>query len=420
MSSEGLKDLTMAPEDVSVATEDLSVAPEDLTVAPEGLMPAPRSVGIAITGRCNLSCKYCFYADEMTALSDLPAERWLAFFDELGELAVHRVTLTGGEAFTRPDLFELIDGVIANRMRYSILSNGTLLTPKVLAQFELGKRRLRLDSIQISIDGSRAEIHNRSRPDSFERALRGLRLLVEHEFPVTVRVTVNPHNLDDLGNIARLLLEEVGLPGFSTNEAFPMGAGADGGAGADSGASGEGKYSVPGKCSGNPILLTREQRQQAMDILTALNERYEGRIGAQAGPLALAREFADIEARLARGETEMPGRGKLTSCGGVWDKVDIQHDGTIVPCHVLPTLPMGVIGVDALKEVWAHHPAINAVRRRRSIPIRSLPTCGDCPYAGFCAGGCPGVAMLDSGELNRRDPASCYRVHLGEDPFDVL
>jgi len=61
-----------------------------------GLMPTPRSVNIAITGRCNLRCKYCFYADEMTALTDLPTERWLAFFDELGRLGVMDVCLTAG------------------------------------------------------------------------------------------------------------------------------------------------------------------------------------------------------------------------------------------------------------------------------------------------------------------------------------
>ena len=48
------------------------------------------------------------------------------------------VTLTGGEVFTRPDLFELIDGVIANRMRYTLLSNGTLIDENVLAKFESG------------------------------------------------------------------------------------------------------------------------------------------------------------------------------------------------------------------------------------------------------------------------------------------
>ncbi len=93
-------------------------------------MASPRSVDISVTGRCNLKCGYCFYADEMTELADLPTERWLSFFEELGALAVQTVCLSGGEAFTRPDLFELIDGIIDNRMRYSMLSNGTLISEK--------------------------------------------------------------------------------------------------------------------------------------------------------------------------------------------------------------------------------------------------------------------------------------------------
>jgi len=105
-----------------------------------------------------------------------------------------RVTLTGGEALSRRDFFELVDGVIANRMRYSVLSNGTLITGKTIAEFQTGKRRQRLDSIQLSIDGSSSEIHDHSRPNSFDRAVRGLNLLKEAGFPVTVRITINRFN----------------------------------------------------------------------------------------------------------------------------------------------------------------------------------------------------------------------------------
>ena len=76
------------------------------------VMPTPRDLSIAITGRCNLRCQYCFYADEMAALSDLPTERWLAFFEELGKLGVMDLSMMGGEAFARPDLFELVNGAV--------------------------------------------------------------------------------------------------------------------------------------------------------------------------------------------------------------------------------------------------------------------------------------------------------------------
>ncbi|MCX6689171.1 MAG: radical SAM protein [Methanoregula sp.] len=366
----------------------------DLTVPPKGVLQAPKSVDLSLTGRCNLSCKYCFYADSMTTRIDLPTERWLDFFCELGGLGVQRVCLSGGEIFIRPDIFSLIDGVIANRMRYSILSNGTLVTQDVIASLSEGNRRLRLDSIQVSIDGSCADIHDLSRPHkSFSRAIRGLQLLVEAKFPATVRVTLNHHNINDLEKIAQLLIDDIGLSGFSTNEAEAMGT---------------------ARCNGENIMLSEEERRQAMKALTELNVQYSGRIGAAAGPLARAKMVREIEEKISHGETGTPGRGTLCSCGGVFSKMAVLHDGTMVPCNMLPTLTMGVIGMHSLKEAWLTSPAINAVRRRRDIPLSALPECADCRYTGFCAGGCPASIMAKSGRLIGTDPQSCFRVYSGE------
>jgi len=381
-----------------MSTEQLSIT--DVTVPPPGLPRFPKEMNLCITGRCNLKCRYCFYADEMSARNDLPTERWLALFEELGELGVQRVCLSGGEAFTRKDIFELIDGVVASKMRYQMLTNGTLITPDTVKAFEVGKRRLRLDSIQVSIDGSRAEIHNRSRPpNSFDRALAGLRLLKAAGFPVTVRVTVNRANLDDLPNVARLLLEDVGLRSFSTNEAETMGS---------------------ARCYGDSMVLTPAERRRAMTTLADLNKKYDGRINANAGPLALAKHFAEIEESLARGETSRPGRGKLCACGGVFGKMAILHDGTIVPCDMLPTLTMGVFGLHSLADAWRSSPAINAVRYRHDIPLESLPSCRGCAYLGFCTGGCPASVMARLGKLNARDPLVCYRIFKGEEPGDAV
>ena len=76
----------------------------------------------------------------MAGLKDLPTATWLKFFDELGKIGIMDASLTGGEALLRPDIFELIDGIIANRMRYNLLSNGTLIDEKLLKKFEHGKK----------------------------------------------------------------------------------------------------------------------------------------------------------------------------------------------------------------------------------------------------------------------------------------
>jgi SynChlorMet cassette radical SAM/SPASM protein ScmE len=205
--------------------------------------------------------------------------------------------------------------------------------------------------------------------------------------------------VDDLENVARLLLEEVGLPSFTTNEAFTCGA--------------------TDRTEGN-IILTPSQRAKAMEVLTHLADQYDNRISAQAGPLILAREMKTMDEMLANGQTSRPGRGMLNSCGGVFSQLGVMHDGTIVPCNILSTLPLGTIGVDSLQEVWLNHPTMSALRQRRDIPLSSLETCRDCAYQGFCTGGCPAGALYANGDFNTRNPMSCYRVLRGEDPFFTL
>jgi radical SAM protein with 4Fe4S-binding SPASM domain len=155
-----------------------------------------------------------------------------------------------------------------------------------------------------------------------------------------------------------------------------------------------------------------------MAALVAINDKYGGRIGAQAGPLSRARMMKDITERLSRGETFKKGRGMLCSCGGVFNKMAVLHDGTFVPCNMLPTLVMGRIGETSLKEAWQTHPNINIVRERRKIPITEIEECAGCEFAGFCTGGCPGTVMSKTGKLDAIDPLVCYKRYLEEEAVD--
>jgi len=356
---------------------------------------APKSFDISLTGKCNLHCKYCFYAEEMQSRPDLPLEQWQTFFEELGHLAVRDVCLSGGEVFVRPDLWELIDSVIANRMRYSILTNGTLLANNIIQEFEIGKRRKRLSSIQVSIDGSCPEVHDKSRGNgSFDKAVRGLRLLKKAGFPVTSRVTVNRYNVDDLENICRLLLDDIGLGSFGTNDAMPMGAG----------------------CSNQAsIALLPEQQVRAMKSLARLAERYDGRVQATAGPLAKWRGYREMEHAKETGEkTTTWQMGYLTACGCMYSKLSVHHEGLITPCNILAKLEMGRMNVDSLREIWKTHPTLQALKDRRQIPMDRVPGCEDCEWAPFCNGSCPGLAYEMTGDFNRANPHDCYRKFLEE------
>lgn len=354
----------------------------------------PGEIDIAITGRCNLKCAYCFYADEMVALQDLPTAVWLSFFEELKQLGVMRVSLTGGEVFTRADLFEIIDGLIDNNMRYDILTNGTLITEETLEQFAVGKRRLRLDNIQISIDGSSAEIHNQSRPNSFERALRGLRLLKEAHIPVNARVTLGQNNLHDLKNLAQLLLEDIGLRQFSTNQASPIGNGCH---------------------SQHNLGLRQVDVAEAMAVFKELETCYPGRITSQAGPQAKIKMYETMERARATGTKDAPWKmGYLSGCGCPFSRISVLHDGSIVPCHMLHGVRLGNIQHDSLLEIWQTHPDLTALRQRRNIPLDTFAGCRDCEWAPYCSGSCPGPIYEQTGNYNLPNRIDCYRQFLAE------
>jgi SynChlorMet cassette radical SAM/SPASM protein ScmE len=356
------------------------------------VMRTPRSVDLEVTSRCNLRCRYCYYFDNPTVeYKDLSTGEWLQFFDELGRCAVMDVTLQGGEPFIRKDLPQLIAGIYRNRMRFSILSNGTLIDDAIAAFLaDTG----RCDFVQVSVDGSCPETHDACRGEgSFVAAIQGIHTLQRHNVPVAVRVTIHRHNVHDLEAIARLLLEDLQLGDFSTNSAGYL-----------------------GTCRQNAseVMLTTQDRQEAMVTLLRLSEQYDGRIDAQAGPLAEGEMWHRMEEARLKGASPFPDGGYLTACGCHNSKINVRADGVITPCSMLPHMELGRINRDSLIEVWKQHPDLNRLRHRHTIPLTKFEFCAGCPYIPYCTGNCPGLAYTIVGEVDHPSPDACLRRYLDD------
>tara|TARA_B100000315_G_scaffold231474_1_gene242803 strand:+ start:4623 stop:5723 length:1101 start_codon:yes stop_codon:yes gene_type:complete len=356
------------------------------------IMRTPRTVDLDITNRCNLRCKYCFHFTSAGDVGiDLPKEEWLQFFEELNRCTVMEVCLTGGEPFYREDLKELIDGIIRNRMRFSILSNGTLITGDAAAYLASTGR---CNSVQVSIDGSGTEPHDSCRGDgNFLKAMAGINNLKKHNVSVAVRITIHKHNVWNLEEVAEFLLDEIGLPGFSTNSA-----------------------SYFGLCAKNAaqVQLTVEERSIAMETLLRLNKKYNGRINGAAGPLAEGKSWGRMEkARLSK-EDCLPGRGRLTACGCPMSKIAIRADGAIVPCNMLSHIKLGQINHENLQDVWLNHPEMKKLRIRRNIPLSDFEFCNGCEYINYCTGNCPALAHTMLGKVDHPSPDGCLRKFLDD------
>jgi SynChlorMet cassette radical SAM/SPASM protein ScmE len=166
--------------------------------------------------------------------------------------------------------------------------------------------------------------------------------------PVTARVTIHRYNIHDLDNVAKLLLEELGLCGFSTNSA-----------------------SYIGSCrtDADNILPKTTDRQDAMEILLNLSKKYKGKISALAGPLAEARIWRNMEDARLKGLPSFSIGGRLTGCGCTFTELTILSDGSIVPCNMLAHLKLGHINEDVFQDIWLRSLALNNMRLRHNIQL---------------------------------------------------
>jgi SynChlorMet cassette radical SAM/SPASM protein ScmE len=351
-------------------------------------MKSPRSVDVEITTACNLRCSYCsHFSGPGDVDRDLPLEAWLRFLSELQRCAVMNITLSGGEPFSRPDLREILQGIVANRLRFSILSNGTLIDPD-MAAFLASTRRCNL--VQVSIDGAIDITHDAFRgKGNFAKAIGGIKTLLQFGVPVTVRVTIHRKNVYELEAVAKLLLEEIGLPSFSTNSASHM-----------------------GLCRKNAdqTQLTVAERSLAMETLMRLTDRYKDRINATAGPLADGRNWFGMQEACREGKPRMEGRGFLTGCNGPRQTLAVRADGAIIPCLQLGHMVLGRINHDDFLDVWQNHPDLRKLRERSLIPLASFDFCRGCAYTDYCTGNCPAMAYTMTGEVNHPSPDACLRL----------
>jgi SynChlorMet cassette radical SAM/SPASM protein ScmE len=320
---------------------------------------------------------------------DVSLSEWLTFFGELKKCGIMKICIQGGEPFLRKDLPQIIQGIVNSNMRFSILSNGTLITDEIA---DFIARTGRCDHIQISVDGSRSEVHDSHRGEgTFKRAIHGIHLLKKHKISHTVRVTIHHLNVEDLPHTAQFLLEDIKIPSFSTNAA-----------------------SYLGLCRENApaVMLTTEDRTRAMEILTELSRTYPGRITAQAGPLAEASMWTQMEKARIEGKKVWTRRGSLTGCNGFLDKLAVRADGMIIPCIQLGHIELGRINRDDLISIWQNHPELKRLRERHSIPLTSFQFCKDCPYIPYCTGSCPGIAYTLVHDAYHPSPDACLRDFL--------
>ena len=177
-------------------------------VAP-GLPVKPLVAELFLTDNCNLKCVSCACWRKVTR-GELTGEEWRGVLDQLADYGILKANFTGGEPLLRRDAPELMAHAYGRGIRNLHLNTNAVLLDdrRREAVLEAGVR-----SFNVSVDGPRAEIHERVRGvrGSFAKTVANLERVLDQRDRLRLRVrmnfTVMRSNVEDLPDMIRLAQE---------------------------------------------------------------------------------------------------------------------------------------------------------------------------------------------------------------------
>ncbi len=175
-----------------LTTEQASVKRPLLIKSPA---PSLRYLELQITDACNLRCRHCFIGDR--ARNELTLLQIRDILSEFEDMQGLRVMITGGEPLLHSK-FDAINEVLTEySIRKALFTNGMLLRTDTL-------RSLKVDEIQISIDGLEGA-HDALRGNgTFRRALKAVKDSLDAGFDVSISTMVHRGNLGDFDRLEHL------------------------------------------------------------------------------------------------------------------------------------------------------------------------------------------------------------------------
>lgn len=105
-----------------------------------------------ITSRCNENCQFCY---RIICNKENTYEQNKKILETLIRLKVDKITWTGGESLLYPYLFDLMKEAHKNNIRNNIITNGRILTPKIIDEIEEYT-----DYITFSLDALEDNVNN--------------------------------------------------------------------------------------------------------------------------------------------------------------------------------------------------------------------------------------------------------------------
>lgn len=321
---------------------------------------------IAITYRCNLDCGFCYAHGCLPEYPEQDTRTLVRMIDIIyNDAEVPSISFTGGEPTLRNDLESLIEHATSTGMWTNLITNAVLVTRELSGRL----KQAGLKSAQVSLEASRADIHERivGKSGAFHKTLEGIENLKNAGIRVHTNTTINRWNAENLREDFAGFIHSRGMTRFSMNLMIPC-----------------------GKAIQNLDDL-RIRYSEIPPIILSIRESAR-RLGIKfiwysPTPYCLFNPIA-----------EGLGNKSCAACDGL---LSIAPDGSILPCSSYND-PIGNILEAPFRDLW------NSKKARYFQEKHFLPEpCSECEQKGICSGACPlyweieGTGELDSKMLNK-------------------
>jgi len=335
---------------------------------PEGVPPL-HSLYMHIAGSCNLACRHCWVEPDFSP--DRSKGKFLKFewakkaVVEAKPLGLQSVKLTGGEPLFHPQFREIVKAIAQEGIEIIVETNGTLV--------DSGTARFLKDAghvcfISVSVDGAKAETHEslRAVPGSFEKAIEGIRALVEAGFRPQLICTLHKGNVGEIEEVIALA-ERLGCGSVKFNHVQRMGRGS-----------------------------RMHEKKQGLSVEEII--RIYQRLESEFVPRTRVKVFFDIP--IAFYSIRKLLNSYPVQCN-VLNLLGVLSGGELSLCGVgvlVPELIYGHLSCDNLKDVWSEAPGLKELRRL--IPAELEGICGQCLFRFVCLGQCVANNYLAEKMLN--------------------
>lgn len=301
----------------------------------------PAFASIELTYQCNLACRFCYnpvqrhgqtrsHPLQEPTSPPMTFEEIVSLLDQLREMNVLFLTLTGGEPLVHPRFWDIAEAAKARGFALRIFTNGALIDDAVADRLA----ELRPFCLEISLHGATdatAEALNQVK-GSHTKVMRALELLKERELLVFLKCVVTrlvENELEDIVAIADRfgysIFFDPHLYTSTDGEAYPL----------DLKASDEALY-----------------RLFSAKGLNIGNSPFEG--------------TPDLNCSVASGSLHIDPRGNLHPC--------IQWEEAVGNVRNAP-----------VKDIWERSPRLSEIRAmNRNLPQLLKGACRDASFCNFC------------------------------------